>query len=97
MRILRLLDHPLCTCVNALTLNVAVACRGPLLEAAVDLEQRLHHILTSTGEWANRSRVSEEEVIYTLFTIAQVCLCWLALLHAGCLHGSTAQCADSQS
>lgn len=46
--------------------------RGPLLESSVDLEQRLWHMATATGEWSgDPSAVCFEEVTYTLFTLAQ--------------------------
>lgn len=46
--------------------------RGPLLESSVDLEQRLWHMATATGEWSgDPSSVCFEEVTYTLFTLSQ--------------------------
>jgi hypothetical protein len=52
--------------------SVVARYRGPLLEATVDLEARLYHIATLTGEWRSGDVVCEEEVVYTLFTLAQV-------------------------
>uniref|UniRef100_A0A383VER7 Uncharacterized protein n=1 Tax=Tetradesmus obliquus TaxID=3088 RepID=A0A383VER7_TETOB len=46
--------------------------RGPLLESSVDLEQRLWHLATMTGEWYKAEDVlCGEEIAYTLFTLAQ--------------------------
>ncbi|KXZ42731.1 hypothetical protein GPECTOR_121g431 [Gonium pectorale] len=56
--------------------SVVARYRGPLLEATVDLEARLYHIATLTGEWRSGEVVCEEEVVYTLFTLAQ----WLGFL-----------------
>ncbi|GIL89125.1 hypothetical protein Vretifemale_17004 [Volvox reticuliferus] len=56
--------------------SVVARYRGPLLEATVDLEARLYHIATLTGEWRSGDVVCEEEVVYTLFTLAQ----WLGFL-----------------
>ncbi|GFR49501.1 hypothetical protein Agub_g11538, partial [Astrephomene gubernaculifera] len=57
--------------------GVVARYRGPLLEASVDLEGRLVHIATLTGEWrSGEEGGAEEEVVYTLFTLAQ----WLGFL-----------------
>ncbi|KAG2483311.1 hypothetical protein HYH03_017816 [Edaphochlamys debaryana] len=56
--------------------SVVARYRGPLLEATADLEQRLYHIATLSGEWRSGEVVCEEEVVYTLFTLAQ----WLGFL-----------------
>lgn len=49
------------------------ACRGPLLESCVDLEQRLWHTLTRTGEWTpGADSLCFEEISYTMFTLSQV-------------------------
>ncbi|KAG2493115.1 hypothetical protein HYH03_008778 [Edaphochlamys debaryana] len=45
--------------------------RGPLLEAAVDLENRLVTVATGRTARGGGRGVVEEEVLYTLFTIAQ--------------------------
>lgn len=46
--------------------------RGPLLESSVDLEQRVWHLATMTGEWYKAEDVlCGEEIAYTLFTLAQ--------------------------
>lgn len=45
--------------------------RGPLLEAAVDLESRLVAVATGRTARGGGRGVVEEEVVYTLFTIAQ--------------------------
>jgi hypothetical protein len=46
--------------------------RGPLLESSVDLENRLWHMATKSGEWSSDpSALCFEEVTYTLFTLAQ--------------------------
>ncbi|KXZ55276.1 hypothetical protein GPECTOR_3g413 [Gonium pectorale] len=45
--------------------------RGPLLEAAVDLESRLVAVATGRSTRGGGRGVVEEEVLYTLFTIAQ--------------------------
>ncbi|KAF8071343.1 hypothetical protein HT031_001427 [Scenedesmus sp. PABB004] len=46
--------------------------RGPLLESSVDLEQRLWHLATMTGEWYKAADVlCGEEIAYTLFTLVQ--------------------------
>lgn len=46
--------------------------RGPLLEAVVDLENRLWHLANATSEWQNfEGNVADEEVMYTLFNLAQ--------------------------
>ncbi|KAL3135418.1 hypothetical protein ABBQ32_007600 [Trebouxia sp. C0010 RCD-2024] len=46
--------------------------RGPLLEAVVDLENRIWHLANATSEWQNsEGDVAEEEVMYTLFNLAQ--------------------------
>ncbi|EFJ49130.1 hypothetical protein VOLCADRAFT_89961 [Volvox carteri f. nagariensis] len=55
--------------------SVVARYRGPLLEATVDLEARLYHIATLTGEWRRGDVVCEEEVVYTLFTLAQALYC----------------------
>ena len=47
--------------------------RGPLLESSIDLEQRLYHLATMTGEWYQTvEQPCYEEITYTMFTIAQV-------------------------
>mmetsp|Transcript_13129 Transcript_13129/g.35736 ORF Transcript_13129/g.35736 Transcript_13129/m.35736 type:complete len:416 (+) Transcript_13129:1-1248(+) len=43
--------------------------RGPLLEATIDFEQKLYHIIS--GQDAEAEGMPEEELVYTLFTIAQ--------------------------
>ena len=51
--------------------SVLARYRGPLLEAAIDLEQRIYHLLVQadgSGSIIN----PEEEVVYSLFTLAQV-------------------------
>ncbi|GFR39648.1 hypothetical protein Agub_g114 [Astrephomene gubernaculifera] len=45
--------------------------RGPLLEAAVDLESRLVAVATGRTARGGGRGVVEEEVVYTLFTLAQ--------------------------
>ncbi|DBA74793.1 hypothetical protein WJX79_006711 [Trebouxia sp. C0005] len=46
--------------------------RGPLLEAVVDLENRMWHLANATSEWqTSEGIVSEQEVMYTLFNLAQ--------------------------
>jgi hypothetical protein len=41
--------------------------RGPLLEASTDLEQRLWHLATMTGEWYSApAQLALEEITYTL-------------------------------
>lgn len=53
--------------------SVLARYRGPLLEATIDLEQRLYHLLVVTGpSRAPLSPECEEESVYTLFTLAQV-------------------------
>ncbi|GFH07641.1 uncharacterized protein HaLaN_02471, partial [Haematococcus lacustris] len=42
--------------------SVVARYRGPLLEAAVDLEQRIYHLVTTTGEWGVSGVVCEEEI-----------------------------------
>jgi hypothetical protein len=52
--------------------GVTARYRGPLLESAIDLEQRLWHLVT---EWPLQRRTSQdyaEEIRYLLFTLAQV-------------------------
>ncbi|KAG2446795.1 hypothetical protein HYH02_008355 [Chlamydomonas schloesseri] len=56
--------------------SVVARYRGPLLEATADLEARIYHIATLSGEWRSGEVVCEEEVVYTLFTLAQ----WLGFL-----------------
>lgn len=47
--------------------------RGPLLESSIDLEQRLYHLATMTGEWYQiPNEPCYEEITYTMFTLAQV-------------------------
>jgi len=47
--------------------------RGPLLESSIDLEQRLYHLATMTGEWYQTvEQPCYEEITYTMFTIAQL-------------------------
>ena len=51
--------------------SVLARYRGPLLEATIDLEQRIYHLLVQadgSGSIIN----PEEEVVYSLFTLAQV-------------------------
>lgn len=46
--------------------------RGPLLESAIDLEQRLYHLITMTGEWYHApEHIDYEDVGYTIYTMAQ--------------------------
>jgi hypothetical protein len=46
--------------------------RGPLLESSVDLENRLWHMATKTGEWSSDpSSLCFEEITYTLFCLSQ--------------------------
>ena len=43
--------------------------RGPLLEATIDFEQRVYHLLVqSDGGW---NIMGEEEVVYSMFTLGQ--------------------------
>jgi hypothetical protein len=65
--------HQSPTLLPALPQPPPCGCRGPLLEASVDLEQRFWHALTRTGEWTpGADALCFEEVTYTLFTLAQV-------------------------
>ncbi|CAG9462894.1 unnamed protein product [Pedinophyceae sp. YPF-701] len=46
--------------------------RGPLLEAACELEHRLWHLLTLPGEWRDRQgKIDETELMFTTYTFCQ--------------------------
>ncbi|KAI8465543.1 MAG: hypothetical protein J3K34DRAFT_436678 [Monoraphidium minutum] len=53
--------------------SIVARYRGPLVESCVDLEQRVWHMLTRTGEWTpGADSLCFEEISYSMFTIAQL-------------------------
>ena len=55
--------------LNLHVLDSTVPASVAAVEASIDLEQRIYHLLALPPEC---SMVCEEEAIYTLFTLAQV-------------------------